>query len=149
MGGREPSAGGLAPSITNSQHSGDSMQRIEQPTTEQMMRRKANLERKRKQRAREKARTSQAVHDYLEKIARDRVNGEGLARQAKVNLCTLGEIAPGVDARTIDEALISREFARAMGVADVMQGESLFDFERRIVTEWVNANLLLLSPVSS
>src|SRR5580704_18322385 len=30
------------PSITNSQHSGDSMQRIEQPTTEQMMRRKAN-----------------------------------------------------------------------------------------------------------
>jgi hypothetical protein len=115
------------------------MQRIEQPTTEQMMRRKANLERKRKQRAREKARTSQAVHDYLEKIARDRVNGEGLARQAKVNLCTLGEIAPGVDTTTIDEALtISREFARAMGVADVMQGESLFDFERRIFTEWVN-----------
>jgi hypothetical protein len=63
------------------------MQRIEQPTTEQMMRRKANLERKRKQCAREKARTSQAVHDYLEKIARDRVNGEGLARQAKFNLC--------------------------------------------------------------
>jgi len=31
---------------------------------------------------------SQAVHDYLEKIARDRVNGEGLARQAKFNLCT-------------------------------------------------------------
>jgi hypothetical protein len=87
------------------------MQRIKQPTTEQMMMRKANLERKRKQRAREKARTSQAVHDYLEKIARGHVNGEGLARQAKFNLCTLGEIAPGVDATTIDEALtISREF---------------------------------------
>lgn len=115
------------------------MQPIERPTLEQMMKRKANLERKRKQRAREKARTSQAIHDYLEKITRDRVNAEGLARHAKLNRCTLGEITPGVDATTIDEALaISREFARALCVPDVQEGESLFDFERRVFNAWTN-----------
>jgi hypothetical protein len=43
------------------------MQRIEQPTMEQMMRRKANLERKQRQRARERARSFQAMQAHLEK----------------------------------------------------------------------------------
>jgi hypothetical protein len=55
------------------------MQRIEQPTMEQMMRRKANLERKQRQRAREKARSHQAIQEHLEKVKGDQMNAEGIA----------------------------------------------------------------------
>jgi hypothetical protein len=50
------------------------MERIEQPTMEQMMRRKANFECKQRQRAREKARSFQAIQAHLEKIKGDRMN---------------------------------------------------------------------------
>jgi hypothetical protein len=51
----------------------------------------------------------------------------------------LGEIAPGVDAATIDEALeVAREFARALVISDVQNGESLQDFERLVFEAWVN-----------
>jgi hypothetical protein len=115
------------------------MQRIEQPTMEQMMRRKANFERKQRQRAREKARSFQAIQAHLEKIKGDRMNAEGIARRMKLNQCSSGEVSPGVDAKTIEEALeVAREMARALTVSDVQEGESLHDFERRVFNAWVN-----------
>jgi hypothetical protein len=115
------------------------MQRIEQPTTEQMMRRKANLERKQRQRAREKARSHQAIEEHLEKVKGDHMNAEGIARRTKRSQCMFGETIPGVDARTVEEALeVAREMARALGISDVQEGESLHDFERRAFDAWVN-----------
>jgi hypothetical protein len=115
------------------------MQRIEQPTTEQMMRRKANLERKQRQRAREKARSFQAMQAHLEKVKGDRMNAEGIARRTKRNQCSLGEISPGIDATNLDDALlVAREFARALSIPDVQESESLYDFERRVFDAWTN-----------
>jgi hypothetical protein len=115
------------------------MQRIEQPTMEQMMRRKANLERKQRQRAREKARSFQAIQAHLEKVKGDRMNAEGIARRMKRNDCTFGETSPGVDASTLEEALeVAREMGRALDISDVQEGESLHDFERRVFGGWVN-----------
>ena len=115
------------------------MQATEQPTLEQLAKRKANLERKQRQRAREKARSFQAMQAHLEKIKGDRMNAEGIARRTKRNQCKFGEISPGVDARTIEEALeVAREMARALSSPDVQEGESLHDFERRVFDAWVN-----------
>jgi hypothetical protein len=115
------------------------MQAVEQPTPEQLAKRKSNLERKQRQRAREKARSFQAIQAHLEKIKGDRMNAEGLARRTKLNQCSLGEVSPGVDASTVEEALeVAREMARALGISDVQEGESLHDFERRVFNAWVN-----------
>ena len=113
------------------------MQTIEQATPEQLAKRKANLERKQRQRAREKARSFQAMQAHLERVKGDRMNAEGIARRTKLNQCSLGEISPGVDARTVEEALeVAREMARALTVSDVQEGESLHDFERRVFDAW-------------
>ena len=115
------------------------MQRIEQPTMEQMMTRKANLERKQRQRAREKARSHHAIQEHLEKVKGDCMNADGIARRTKRNQCSLGEISPGVDAANLDDALlVAREFARALSIPDVQEGESLHDFERRVFDAWTN-----------
>jgi hypothetical protein len=115
------------------------MQTIEQATPEQLAKRKANLERKQRQRAREKARSFQVMQAHLEKIKGDRMNAEGIARRTKLNQCSLGEVSPGVDARTVEEALaVAREMARALSISDVQEGESLHDFERRVFNAWVN-----------
>ena len=115
------------------------MQPLEQPTPEQLAKRKANLERKQRQRAREKARSFQAMQAHLEKIKGDRMNAEGIARRTKKNQCTFGEVRPGMDAQTIDEALeVAREMARALSIPDVREGESLHDFERRVFSAWTN-----------
>jgi hypothetical protein len=115
------------------------MQTIEQATPEQLAKRKANLERKQRQRAREKARSFQAIQAHLEKVKGDRMNAEGIARRTKRNQCSFGEISPGVDARTVEEALeVAREMARALDCADVQEGESLHDFERRVFNTWTN-----------
>jgi hypothetical protein len=115
------------------------MQMIEQPTPEQLAKRKANLERKQRQRAREKAQSRQAMEAHLERLKGDRMNAEGIARRTKRNQCTFGEISPGVDARTVEEALeVAREMARALTVSDVQESESLHDFERRVFDAWVN-----------
>jgi hypothetical protein len=67
------------------------------------------------------------------------MNAQGIARRTKLNQCSLGEISPGVDARTLEEALeVAREMARALGISDVQEGESLHDFERRVFNAWVN-----------
>jgi hypothetical protein len=120
------------------------MQPLEQPTPEQLSRRKANLERKQRQRAREKARSVQAIQDHLERVKGDLMNAEGIARRTKRNQCMFGEVRPGMDAKTIDEALeVAREMARALNVLDVEEGESLLDFERRIFDTWVNYDKFL------
>jgi hypothetical protein len=115
------------------------MQPIEQPTPEQLAKRKANLERKQRQRAREKARSLQAMQAHLEKVKNDQMNAEGIARRTKLNQCSLGEVSPGVDASTLDDALeVAREMARALDCLDVQENESLYDFERRVFNAWVN-----------
>src|SRR5579863_2962155 len=108
------------------------MKAIEQPSLEQLAQRKGNLQRKQRQRAREKARSHQAMVDHLEGIKAERMNAEGLARRTQRNQCMLGEISPGVDARTLEEALeVAREMARALDAPDVQEGESLLELERR------------------
>jgi hypothetical protein len=115
------------------------MKTIEQPSLEQLAQRKAALERKQRQRAREKARSHQAMVDHLERLKGDRMNAEGINRRANRNQCMFGETAPGVDARTIEDALeVAREMGRALTVPDVQQGESLLDFERRVFEAWVS-----------
>jgi hypothetical protein len=101
------------------------MQATEQPTLEQLAKRKANLERKQRQRAREKARSLQAMQAHLEKVKNDQMNAEGIARRTKRNQCSLGEISPGVDAANLDDALlVAREFARALSIPDVQESEA-------------------------
>ncbi len=115
------------------------MKAIEQPSLEQLAQRKAALERKQRQRARDKARSHQAMVDHLEGLKADRMNAEGVARRTQRSQCMLGEIRPGVDARTLEEALeVAREMARALTVSDIQEGESLLDFERRVFDAWVN-----------
>jgi len=61
------------------------------------------------------------------------MNAEGIARRIARNQCLIGEVRPGVDARTIEEALeVAREMARALALPDVEEGESLLDIERRL-----------------
>lgn len=115
------------------------MKTIEQPSLEQLAQRKANLQRKQRQRAREKARSHQAMVDHLEGLKADRMSAEGIAHRVQRNQCMFGEVSPGVDARTVAEAIeVAREMARALTVSDVQEGESLLDFERRIFGAWVN-----------
>jgi len=115
------------------------MQTIEQPTPQQLSTRKSNLQRKQRQRAREKARSHQAMVDHLENLKAERMNAQGLARRIQRSQCMFGEVSPGVDARTLDEALeVAREMSRALNAPEVKEGESLLDFERRIFDEWVN-----------
>ena len=115
------------------------MKTIEHLSLEQLAQRKSNLQRKQRQRARERARSHQAMVDHLEGLKADRMNAEGLARRVTRGQCMLGEISPGVDARTVEEAMdVAREMARALVVPDVMEGECLLDFERRVFDSWVN-----------
>jgi hypothetical protein len=115
------------------------MKPIERPTPGQLTMREANLQRKQRQRAREKARSHQAMVDHLEGIKADRMNTQGLARRTQRNQCMFGETAPGIDAHTVEEALeVAREMARALNAPDVLEGESLLDFERRVFESWVN-----------
>jgi hypothetical protein len=115
------------------------MQPLEQPTPEQLAKRKPNLERKQRQRAREKAQSLKAMQDHLEKLRAEKMNEEGIVRRSKRNECAFGEVSPGVDAKTIDEALeVAREMARALSISDVQEGESLHDFERRVFDAWAN-----------
>ena len=115
------------------------MKTIEQPSLEQLAQRKAALERKQRQRAREKAKSHQAMVDHLERVKGDKMNAEGLIRRTQRNQCTLGEISPGVDANNLNDALlVAREFARALSIPDVQEGESLHDFERRVFDAWTN-----------
>jgi hypothetical protein len=115
------------------------MQPIEQPTPEELSKRKSNLERKQRQRVREKAQSHQAIQGHLERVRGDRMNAEGLARRTKRNQCMFGETSPGIDAKTIDEGLeVAREMSRALCISDVQEGESLYDFERRVFDAWTN-----------
>jgi hypothetical protein len=115
------------------------MKAIEQPSLEQLAQRKAALERKQRQRAREKAKSHQAMVDHLEGLKADRMNAEGISRRIQRSQSMLGEVSPGVDARTIEDALeVAREMARALTIPDLQEGESLLDFERRVFDAWVS-----------
>jgi hypothetical protein len=130
---------GIEPYTDLGNTTGVFMKTIEQPSLEQLAQRKAALERKQRQRAREKAKSHQAMVDHLEGLKAERMNAQSLSRRVARSQCLLGEVTPGVDARTIEEALeVAREMARALTVSDVWEGESLLDFERRVFDAWVN-----------
>jgi hypothetical protein len=115
------------------------MEPMQQPTPELLAKRKANLQRKQRQRGREKARSHRSMVDHLERIKADKMNAKGIARRTQRSQCMLGESSPGVDARTPEEALeVAREMARALNAPDVQEGESLLDFERRVFDAWIN-----------
>jgi hypothetical protein len=115
------------------------MKTIDQPSPDQLAQRKAALERKQRQRAREKAKSHQAMLDHLERLKAHRMNALALARRTQRSQCALGEISPGVDARTLEDALeVAREMAVGLVISDVQEGESLLDFERRIFDAWVS-----------
>jgi hypothetical protein len=120
------------------------MELTDQPKPEQLAKRKSNLERKQRQRAREKARSHQAMVNHLERLKADKMNAEAIARRTQRNQCMLGEATPGMDARTLEEALeVAREMARALTVSDVQEGESLLEFECRIFDAWVRYDKFL------
>jgi hypothetical protein len=81
--------------ITQETRQEEFMKTIDQPSLERLAQRKAALERKQRQRAREKTRSHQAMVDHLEGIKAERVNAQGIARRTQHNQCMLGEIRPG------------------------------------------------------
>jgi hypothetical protein len=101
--------------------------------------RAANRVRKQLQRSRDRARSDRATLAYFERLRAEKVYAEDIARRTARGMCTFGEVAPGVNASTVEEALeVAREMARAIGADDVSEGESLLDFETRIFNEWIN-----------
>ena len=66
------------------------MKAIEQPSPEQLAQRKAALERKQRQRAREKARSHQAMVDHLERLKADthERSRTSLAASSEVSACS-------------------------------------------------------------
>jgi hypothetical protein len=103
--------------------------------------------RKQAQRGRDKIKkqTAKAAKHIEKELLEESLNLSGMARedvgQADVirrGLCFLGEVAPGRDGTNIHEALYSaRTFAKALKEPDVVFGESLTDFERRVFKAWV------------
>jgi hypothetical protein len=90
--------------------------------------------RERQQRFRDRKKLSREEADYA-----DEVTKEGLDFRVKAGMCFLGEMAPGIDANNLTDALqVAREMARAVGISDVLSGESLLDFERRTFDAWAN-----------
>jgi hypothetical protein len=79
----------------------------------------------------------EAKSDPLEEQAIRKMEQEELERRQKLGQCFFGEIAPGVDASTIEDALqVAREMARAVGISDIADTESLLEFERRTFDAW-------------
>lgn len=115
------------------------METSEMNEEQRAQRRKYNRAAKQKQREGEKQKRDRALAAVLEADWADRINAQGMRERAASGRCFLGEVEPGRDATTIAEALRScREFARALGSADVQQGETLYDFERRIFHDWTH-----------
>ncbi len=108
--------------------------------------RQRKLNRERQQRFRDrKKQNAQDKLDALNRAALEaahakRINEEGLRKRTMTGECSLGEISPGVDAATVEDALqVAREMARALDEPDVQPGESLIQFERRVWYAWIGA----------
>jgi|HubBroStandDraft_6_1064221.scaffolds.fasta_scaffold179868_2 hypothetical protein len=69
------------------------MKTIEQPSLEQLAQRKAALERKQRQRARDKAKSHPAMVDRLERVKGDKMNAEGLKRSGGWMKCEPDELS--------------------------------------------------------
>jgi hypothetical protein len=90
--------------------------------------------RERQQRFRDRKKLSREEADYAAEV-----NEKELDSRVKAGMCFLGEMAPGIDANNLTDALqVAREMARALRIADVQPGESLLDFERRTFDAWAN-----------
>jgi hypothetical protein len=98
--------------------------------------RRQNRERQQRHRDRKRGRS---IQEREEAEFAHRVNVEGLNHRVKEQKCFVGELFPGVDAANVGDALqIAREFARALGIADVQQCETLAEFERRVFEWWAD-----------
>jgi hypothetical protein len=104
---------------------------------QQATRREYNNIRKRKQRDRDQVALATKMQDYVDKERARQMNEDGRRHRLSLGQCFFGEVSPGVDARTIEDALqVCREFARALGQPDIQQTETLYDFELRIGRIW-------------
>jgi hypothetical protein len=92
-----------------------------------------------KQQSRDKRRSGD-ISKMMSEVDKERaatMNDNGRRERLASGQCFFGEVSPGIDARTIDDALqVCREFARALVQADIQPTESLYDFELRIGTIW-------------
>jgi hypothetical protein len=101
-------------------------------STETKQERKDRLNRERQQRFRDRQKLTRDQTDYI-----NQMHEEEQARRSKEGKCFLGEVRPGVDANNVADALqVAREMARALAISDVVDGESLLDFERRTFEAW-------------
>ena len=99
---------------------------------------------KKKKESRARQREAMKLSRKQEKSEQDILDmGDGY-ESAKVHriregMCFLGEVSPGVDARTLSEELqVVREMGRAIGEPDVVLGETHIAFVRRIFEAWVS-----------
>jgi len=98
-----------------------------------------NNKRQKQFRARQKQTRADLKKSALERRREDQMNRAGEAHRKATGRCFLGEVSPGIDADNLEDALqVAREMARALKLDDVKQGESLFEFERRVWTKWVD-----------
>jgi hypothetical protein len=73
-----------------------------------------------------------------EEEAERRENRRECRQRALKSWHLLGQTEPNVDAQTVEQALqVCREFARALGSADIQFGETLYQFEKRIFEDWI------------
>jgi hypothetical protein len=97
---------------------------------------------KREQRARDKvARDAERAKQKQDDCESSEHGNENEIRVKHI-IVYFGDTAPGVPARTFDEELaVAREFARALEQPDVIAGESLRSFCKRVFLAWPNHSL--------
>ena len=109
----------------------------EMTNKQKAIRREYNRLRKRKQRDKDRVTLAIKMQDYVSKEHFRQMNEEGRRHRLELGRCFFGEVSPGVDARTIEDALqVAREFARALGQPDIQETETLYDFELRVGRIW-------------
>jgi hypothetical protein len=100
-------------------------------------RREYNTLMKQKQRDKQRIALAIKMQDYVNNERAREMNEEGRRHRLELGRCFFGEVSPGVDAKTVEDALqVCREFARALAQPDIQQAETLYDFELRIGRVW-------------
>jgi len=90
-----------------------------------------------KNKIRQQRHRNKKKHDRQEAEYAEQMNRDGLAHRIREGRCFLGEVSPGVDATSLQDALqVAREMARALGIAD-FTGGSLVDYERNVFDAWI------------
>jgi hypothetical protein len=103
------------------------------PEYREYMRKAKREQRARERVARDAERAKQKEDDY-----ESSEHGDENEIRVKHIVVYFGDTAPGVPAKTFDEELaVAREFARALEQPDVIVGETLSAFAKRIFLKWL------------